>query len=81
MAQHRWSRPQRSAGGSFLRLSYAELIAAPERCGEGFDLVVANFALLEEEIGPLLAALHRIMTRGRPAPGPDPASARRRPAL
>ena len=54
------------AGGSFLRLSYAELIAAPERCGEDFDLVVANFALLEEEIGPLLAALHGIMsTDGR----------------
>lgn len=50
------------AGGSFLRLSYAELIAAPERCGEGFDLVVANFALLEKEIVPLLAALRRIMT-------------------
>lgn len=49
------------AGGSFLRLSYAELIAAPERCGESFDLVVANFALLEEEILPLLAALRRIM--------------------
>jgi SAM-dependent methyltransferase len=50
-----------SAGGSFVRLSYAELIAAPERCGEGFDLAVANFALLEEEIGPLLAALRRIV--------------------
>ena len=52
------------AGGSFLRLSYAELIASPERCGEGFDVVVANFALLEEEIGPLLAALRRTMSAG-----------------
>jgi SAM-dependent methyltransferase len=51
-----------SAGGSFVRLSYAELVAAPGRCGEGFDLVVANFALLEQEILPLLAALRRIMT-------------------
>jgi SAM-dependent methyltransferase len=50
------------AGGSFVRLSYAELIAAPERCGETFDLVVANFALLEEDILPLLTALRRIMT-------------------
>jgi SAM-dependent methyltransferase len=50
------------AGGSFVRLSYAELVAAPERCGENFDLVVANFALLEEEILPLLTALRRIMT-------------------
>jgi SAM-dependent methyltransferase len=50
------------AGGSFVRLSYAELIAAPERCGEGFDLVVANFALFEAEILPLLRALRRIMS-------------------
>ena len=50
------------AGGSFLRLRYAELIAAPERCGENFDLVVANFALLEEKILPLLRALRRIMS-------------------
>jgi SAM-dependent methyltransferase len=50
------------AGGSFVRLSYAELIAAPQRCGETFDLVVANFALLEEDILPLLTALRRIMT-------------------
>ena len=50
------------AGGSFTRLSYAELIAAPERCGTGFDLVAANFALLEKEILPLLTALRRVMT-------------------
>ena len=50
------------AGGSFLRLRYAELIEAPERCGESFDLVVANFALLDKEIVPLLKALRRIMT-------------------
>jgi SAM-dependent methyltransferase len=51
-----------SSGGSFFCLSYAELIAEPARCGENFDLVVANFALLEERILPLLAALRRIMT-------------------
>jgi SAM-dependent methyltransferase len=50
------------AGGSFVQLSYAELIAAPERCGQDFDLVIANFALLEKEILPLLAALRRIVT-------------------
>jgi SAM-dependent methyltransferase len=50
------------AGGRFLRLGYAELVAAPERCGAGFDLVVANFALFEEKTLPLLAALRRIMT-------------------
>jgi SAM-dependent methyltransferase len=50
------------AGGRFLRLSYAELVAVPERCGQSFDLVVVNFALFEEKILPLLAALRRIMT-------------------
>ena len=50
------------AGGRFLRLGYAELVAEPERCGAGFDLVVANFALFEEKTLPLLAALRRIMT-------------------
>jgi 2-polyprenyl-3-methyl-5-hydroxy-6-metoxy-1,4-benzoquinol methylase len=50
------------AGGTFVRLSYAELIAEPKRCGGEFDLVVANFALLEREISPLLAALRCIIT-------------------
>ena len=50
------------AGGSFVQMSYAGLVAAPERCGTGFDLVVANFALLEQEILPLLGALRRILT-------------------
>jgi SAM-dependent methyltransferase len=50
------------AGGTILPMSYAELIAEPARAGSGFDLVVANFALLDEEIVPLLAALRRIMT-------------------
>ncbi len=51
-----------AAGGNALQLSYAELIADPTRAGAGFDVVVANFALLEEELAPLLAALRRIMT-------------------
>jgi 2-polyprenyl-3-methyl-5-hydroxy-6-metoxy-1,4-benzoquinol methylase len=51
-----------AAGGRFMHLTYDELIANPSRCGEGFDLVVANFALLEERLEPLLAALARIMT-------------------
>ena len=51
-----------TGSGEVLRLSYAELVAEPSRAGQGFDLVVANFALLEEEIVPLLAALRRIMT-------------------
>jgi len=53
-----------AAGGHVLQLSYADLIAKPSRAGENFDLVVANFALLEEKITPLLAALREIMTPG-----------------
>jgi SAM-dependent methyltransferase len=51
-----------TGSGEVLRLSYAELTAEPSRVGAGFDLVVANFALLDQEIAPLLAALRRIMT-------------------
>jgi len=50
------------SGGVILPLSYAELIAEPARAGSGFDLVVANFALLDDDIVPLLTALRRIMT-------------------
>lgn len=49
-------------GGLYLELSYGELTAEPEAAGRDFDCVVANFALLEEDLGPLLRALHRIMT-------------------
>ncbi len=52
-----------AGGGTFLHLTYDELIADPSRCGAGFDLVVANFSLLDERIGPLLLALRQIMTR------------------
>jgi len=49
-----------AAGADVLQLSYAQLVAEPRRAGQGFDLVVANFALLEERIAPLLAAMRRI---------------------
>lgn len=49
------------APGTILQLSYAQLVVEPTRAGEHFDLVVANFALLEERVAPLLAALARIM--------------------
>lgn len=54
-----------SGGGSFVHLSYEGLIARPDRLGdEPFDAVVCNFALLQEEIVPLLRSL-----RARIAPG------------
>jgi 2-polyprenyl-3-methyl-5-hydroxy-6-metoxy-1,4-benzoquinol methylase len=51
------------AGGTFLCLTYDEITADPTRCGEGFDLVIANYALLDERAAPLLAALRQIMTQ------------------
>ena len=44
-------------------IAYDELIVDPARCGANFDLVVANFALLEERIGPQLQALREVMSR------------------
>jgi 2-polyprenyl-3-methyl-5-hydroxy-6-metoxy-1,4-benzoquinol methylase len=54
-----------SGGGVFLALTYDELIADSARAGLGFDLVIANFALLTEDLAPLLHALRR----GPLAPG------------
>lgn len=42
---------------SYQVLSYAQLTHAPQRLGH-FDAVVANFALFEEDLAPLLRALH-----------------------
>lgn len=51
----------RQGGGTFIRLGYDELTANPASCGSGYDVIVANFALLHEDLTPLLAALHRIL--------------------
>ena len=52
---------RQAGGGTFLCASYADLIADPTVCGGAFDAVVANFALLQEDVAPLLDALWRIM--------------------
>jgi len=54
----------RAGGGKFLCLDYADIVAEPARCGGPFDVMVANFALLDEPLAPLLQALARIMTPG-----------------
>jgi 2-polyprenyl-3-methyl-5-hydroxy-6-metoxy-1,4-benzoquinol methylase len=46
-------------GATFLRLAYEDLIADPGAAGTGFDVVAANFALLAEDLVPLLSALRR----------------------
>lgn len=57
-------RARAAGGGHFHVCSYAELVTAPERVGAGYDAVVCNFALLEEDLSPLLRVL-----RTRLAPG------------
>lgn len=51
-------------GGTFAVLDYADAAAAPERLGGPYDVAACNFALLAEDVVPLLAAL-----RARLAPG------------
>jgi 2-polyprenyl-3-methyl-5-hydroxy-6-metoxy-1,4-benzoquinol methylase len=50
---------RRAGGGTFAVLGYEELAADPARAGTGYDLAVANFALLQEDPAPLLRALRR----------------------
>jgi 2-polyprenyl-3-methyl-5-hydroxy-6-metoxy-1,4-benzoquinol methylase len=51
----------RAAGGAAYHVcSYAELGPAPDQLGH-FDAVVCNFALLEEDLGALLAALRSML--------------------
>lgn len=52
----------RQAGGAFVQADYAALSAQPQLAGEAFDVIVANFALLGDELVPLLTALGRICT-------------------
>ncbi|HEX7006812.1 MAG TPA: methyltransferase domain-containing protein [Alphaproteobacteria bacterium] len=49
-------------GGTFLCVGYDDIAADPACCCAGFDLVLANFALLDERVAPLFAALRGIMT-------------------
>ena len=50
-----------AGGGTFHMRSYAELAAEPESVGTGFDAAVFNFALLEEDVAPLLQAVRRTL--------------------
>lgn len=51
-----------AGGGHFHAISFDELAARPERLGEdGFDAAVCNFALLHEDVGPLLVSLRSLL--------------------
>lgn len=47
----------RTAGGTFLELSHEAIAAEPARVGGPFDVVIANFALLGDDLLPLLRAI------------------------
>ncbi len=53
-----------AGGGSFHLLSHADLVADPTRAGRDFDAIVANFALLDDSVVALLAALGEIIAPG-----------------
>lgn len=53
-----------AGGGAFHVLSYEEIAADPARLGGPFDVVAANFALLHQDLAPLLRALRRAVAPG-----------------
>ncbi len=55
---------RQAGGGDFHALSYGELVEAPARAGNDFDIVVANFALLDDAAVPLLVAIREIIAPG-----------------
>ncbi|MCP6134261.1 hypothetical protein NL393_34315, partial [Klebsiella pneumoniae] len=46
------------------RASYAQLAAGEVDVGSGYDLVCANFALLHQDIIPLLSAMKALLVPG-----------------
>lgn len=55
----------RAAGASQVHLaSYEALVEAKVDIGSGYDLICANFALLHQDIIPLLAALNTLLAPG-----------------
>lgn len=54
-----------AGGGHFHVLSYEELLARPERLGRShFDVVVCNFALLQDDLDSVLRALGLLLWPG-----------------
>jgi 2-polyprenyl-3-methyl-5-hydroxy-6-metoxy-1,4-benzoquinol methylase len=47
--------------GSFHALSYEDLARDPAILGETFDVIVANFSLMEEKLEPLLRAIRALL--------------------
>lgn len=55
---------RQAGGGTFHVLSYADLAADPAMAGTDFDVIAINFALLHDDVAPLLGALRRVLAPG-----------------
>ena len=53
---------RRLGGATFHAASYEEVAANPSLLGAGFDVVVASFSLLEEDVAALLRALRELLS-------------------
>jgi 2-polyprenyl-3-methyl-5-hydroxy-6-metoxy-1,4-benzoquinol methylase len=57
-------RAKALGGADFRYVDYARLVEAPEIAGTDHDLIVCNFALLDDRVEALLSALARIAAPG-----------------
>ncbi len=64
---------ERFGDGSYRHLSFAALAENPQSLGGLFDCIVANFALLEEDVGALLYASRELLASQGGFGDPDPA--------
>lgn len=53
-----------SGGGEFHLCSYQDLVQEPGQVGGPFDVIVANFSLLQEDLGALLRSISTLLTAG-----------------
>jgi 2-polyprenyl-3-methyl-5-hydroxy-6-metoxy-1,4-benzoquinol methylase len=58
------ARAREGGGGAFHLCSYAQMAANLERAGTGYDVIVCNFSLLQEELSPLLMSLRQCLRAG-----------------
>jgi 2-polyprenyl-3-methyl-5-hydroxy-6-metoxy-1,4-benzoquinol methylase len=57
-------RAQAYGGGTFRVMNYAQIVDDPTVLDGSYDAVVCNFALLGQEIAPLLGALRSVLSPG-----------------
>jgi 2-polyprenyl-3-methyl-5-hydroxy-6-metoxy-1,4-benzoquinol methylase len=57
-------RAREDKNASYLCLNYAEICAEPPCLGGGFDTVICNFSLLDDQAAPLLDALAKVSAPG-----------------